>query len=106
MLMATLQANVRAFAEEPLSLVDMVARLNRATFARSGGGRRFTTAFFAELDVESRALRWVNAGHNPPILKRAGGGTEHLHEGGLPLGILLSAAYESGTTTLQPGDTL
>lgn len=106
MLMATLQANVRAFADEPVSLVEMVSRLNRCTCARSGGGRRFTTAFFAELDSQSGSLSYLNAGHNPPILVRAGGSIEQLTEGGLPLGIQPAAPYQRGTTVLQPGDTL
>jgi len=107
MLMATLQANVRAFADEPTPLVDMIARLNRCSCARSGGGRRFTTAFFAELDLQTLRLEYVNAGHNPPMLIRnASAPPAHLDIGGLPLGVMPAAPYQSGAVTLAPGDAL
>jgi len=48
----------------------------------------------------------VNAGHNPPILRRTGGALEYLKDGGLPLGAFPAARYESGRTELGPGDAL
>jgi sigma-B regulation protein RsbU (phosphoserine phosphatase) len=48
----------------------------------------------------------VNAGHNPPILRRAGGETEKLEAGGLPLGIDGSATFDTAGMELRPGDAL
>ena len=62
--------------------------------------------FIAEYDPASRTLSYVNAGHNPPILRRRTGAIERLQEGGIPLGIQQNAAYESGTVTLEAGDWL
>ena len=67
---------------------------------------RFTTAFIAEFDPATHGLTYINAGHNAPIVKRASGKIERLSNGGLPLGILPEAAYESGSLVLQPGDWL
>ncbi|MHB8504015.1 MAG: PP2C family protein-serine/threonine phosphatase, partial [Candidatus Acidiferrales bacterium] len=69
-------------------------------------GRRFTTAVLAEYDPATRHLAYVNAGHNPPILRRANGEIEKLEVGGLPLGIEIGAGYETATTDVKPGDAL
>ena len=49
---------------------------------------------------------YVNAGHNPPVLRRAGGTLEKLEVGGLPLGIDAVAVYETASIELQSGDAL
>ena len=51
-------------------------------------------------------LTYINAGHNTPILRRSAGTVERLTIGGLPLGILAGASYESGSLVLQEGDWL
>jgi sigma-B regulation protein RsbU (phosphoserine phosphatase) len=106
LLMATLQASLRTIAGEGASLGDLVVRLNRYASAHSLDGRRFTTAVFGEYDPATRHLAYVNAGHNPPILRRANGATEKLEAGGLPLGIDAGAAYDSAALDLKPGDAL
>ncbi len=106
LLMATFQASLRTLSETSCSLPDLVASMNRYASTNSQGGRRFTTAFLAEFDPGSRALTYINAGHNTPILRHSSGATERLTNGGLPLGIQADAAYESGNLTLQPGDWL
>ncbi len=106
LLMATLQASLRTLAAAPIPLPALVARLNSYTCAHSLGGLRFTTAFIAELDPRTLTLSYVNAGHNPPVLRRVSGGFEHLQAGGLPLGIQAAAQYEVGTVQLGYGDLL
>ncbi len=106
LVMATLQASLRTLAALPGSLLDLVARFNDYACAQNQGGRRFTTAFLAELEPASGRLEWVNAGHNWPVLRRSSGAIERLETGGLPLGISKVKRYESGTTTLTQGDLL
>lgn len=106
LLMATLQASLRTLALEPTSLLELVAGLNSYACEHSQSGRRFTTAFIAELDLTTSTLTYVNAGHNQPMLMRAGGALDRLGEGGLPLGIMRRAAYQSGETVLGAGDRL
>jgi phosphoserine phosphatase RsbU/P len=106
LLMSTLQASLRTIAGEGAPLLDLVVRLNRYASAHSLDGRRFTTAVIAEYDPQTRKLRYVNAGHNSPIVRRAGAVTETLEVGGLPLGIDALATYQTGEITLQPGDAL
>lgn len=106
MLMATIQASLKTLCMTPGSLTDLVVRMNLYACSNSQNGRRFTTAFLGEYDPASRVLHYVNAGHNAPILRRPSGKTEELRAGGLPLGVMESAAYESGTVTIEPGDLL
>jgi phosphoserine phosphatase RsbU/P len=106
LLMATLQASLRTIAGEGTPLGELVVRLNRYASAHSLDGRRFTTAVLAEYEPATRRLAYVNAGHNPPILRRTGGTLEKLEAGGLPLGIDMGAAYETAAIELKSGDAL
>jgi hypothetical protein len=106
LLMARFEASVHLLCDESAPLAEVMERLNRAIWERSGGGRHFITCFAAELDVESRALTWVSAGHNPPLVVRSDGKVERLAQGGLPLGMFPGARYESGRGELRPGDAL
>ena len=106
MLMATYQASLKTLAGTTESLTELVGRMNNYACGNSQNGRRFTTTFIAEYDPASRGLIYVNAGHNPPILRRQTGAVERLQAGGIPLGIELNAAYASGKVTLASGDWL
>jgi len=106
LLMATFQASLQSVCSLADSIEDLVARMNESACTRSLGGRRFTTAFFCEIEPLSGAVRFINAGHNYPFLRRADGGIETLRTGGLPLGISSEAAYEVEATRLGPGDLL
>lgn len=110
LLMATFQASLRALSATPASLDEIVVGLDRYCRAHSLEGRRFTTAFLAEIDPVTREMRCVNAGHNAPILRRASGVIERLESAGPPFGLPLftanEIAYPSASTQLQPGDLL
>jgi phosphoserine phosphatase RsbU/P len=67
---------------------------------------KFVTAFYGVLDHKNRVLLFSNAGHNPPILLRADGRIEYLHEGGVALGVLGEARYEERPIALRSGDVL
>lgn len=106
LLMANVQAALRALAPMNYSLSDATARLNDLTFLNTGQGR-FITFFWGVLDVSTGHLRYVNAGHNPPFLLRSDGSIERLDQGGLILGIMKTVApYIEGNVDLKHGDTL
>ncbi len=106
MLMATLQASLKTLSTAQVALPELVANMNKYACSNSQGGLRFTTAFLAEYDAARRTFHYINAGHNNPILRRANGSIERLDVGGLPLGILPEAKYESASVSLTPGDWL
>jgi phosphoserine phosphatase RsbU/P len=106
LLTATLQASLRTLAALPGSLPELVDRVNRYACEQSLNGRRFTTAFLAELEPATGCLIYVNAGHNWPVLRRASGAIDRMEAGGLPLGISAVRQYQSGVAKLGQGDVL
>jgi serine phosphatase RsbU (regulator of sigma subunit) len=106
MLMATFQASLKTLSTAQVPLEELAANMNRYACSNSQGGLRFTTAFLAEYDAARRIFHYINAGHNNPILRRASGLIERLDVGGLPLGIMPEAKYESASVALAPGDWL
>ncbi len=106
MLMATFQASLKTLSATRVPFAELVAGMNQYACSNSNGGLRFTTSFLGEYDPAKRTLTYINAGHNQPMLRRQSGAIERLDAGGLPLGILSSATYQSGVVQLQSGDWL
>ena len=108
LLMATFQASLHTVARNGVPLEELVVRLNRYACAHSFGGMRFTTALLGEYDPATRRLEYINAGHNAPVVRRAGPNCviERLDASGVPFGISLDATYEVGTIQLVPQDAL
>src|SRR5262245_47267501 len=104
LLMAKLQATLRAVAPEGGSLGSLGSRLN-AILHRDGLENRFATLFYAEVDPSSGRVRWLNAGHNPPLVLRAGT-IDRLEASSMPLGMFETVSYEEGTVDLAAGETL
>lgn len=106
LLMAKLSSDTRyclASARLPAEAID---NLNTA-FCRDGWEDRFVTFVLGVIDLENHELTIVNAGHMPPILRRANGAVEELDaETGLPLGVAPEVNYGQHVVTLEPGDSL
>ena len=66
----------------------------------------FVTVFYAVWDPFTHQLTYANGGHNPPLLIRANGEIELLHNTGVILGILPEVEIHQRTITLHPNDTL
>ncbi|HKO62597.1 MAG TPA: SpoIIE family protein phosphatase [Pyrinomonadaceae bacterium] len=105
LLMSSLHAAVHAQTGSHDTLVDTITAVNKY-LAENIPPNRFVTLFFAELDPESGALSFLNAGHNPPLIVHSAGTVEQLSSGGLPLGIKADAEYREGRTHLKHGDVL
>ncbi|HYV75162.1 MAG TPA: PP2C family protein-serine/threonine phosphatase [Candidatus Binatia bacterium] len=106
LLMATIQSSLKTLAAAPLTLSELVQRMNVYACSNSQNGRRFTTAFVADYDPATRTMVYVNAGHNPPILRRRSGAIERLQAGGIPLGILETTPYAADSVVFEEGDWL
>lgn len=105
LLMALLLAMLRTLVDEHLEGAPLMARLN-AQIVKHAPPSRFITLFLATFEPSSGRLVYVNAGHNPPLLRRATGVYEHLRAGGIALGMFEHSTYTEGAVTLQPGDLL
>lgn len=71
LLMANLQASLRAWASVENDLVKIIERLNEIVVSNTNGDR-FITLFLGLYNEKTKELKYVNAGHNPPILLRDG----------------------------------
>ena len=105
LLMSSVQAVFRTLSDVEPSPASLLRSLNRHLI-RSANPNKFCSFFFGELDPASGALRYVNAGHNPPILLRTSDSVELLRAGGCVLGVFEDAEFEEGTADLNPGDLL
>ena len=106
LLMATFQASLKTLSSTGCSLPQLVSGMNNYACCNSQGGLRFTTAFIGEYEPDARRLKYINAGHNNPVLRRSDGTIERLDAGGLPFGIQQDVKYASGEVTLANGDWL
>ena len=106
LLMANIQATIRALVPLHLPLGELTGRVNDLMCPNTGG-TRFVTFFWGCLDVHTRRFTYVNAGHNHPYVMRADGSAERLDKGGMILGVMETVIpYEEGTVDLHPGDLL
>jgi Stage II sporulation protein E (SpoIIE) len=104
----TAAVSVSAYRNSRRQLFDLpgtYAAVDAALLAEFGGDR-FATAVLAHLDLGTGRLRWVNAGHPPPLLLRGGKLVKTLDlRPNTPLGIPFGEAEVSvGEEQLEPGD--
>lgn len=105
LLMSSLHAAIHGQVAAKTPLQQMVMSVN-LYLAENTPANRFITLFVAELDPATGDLMYINAGHNPPLVGRANGTVEQLGAGGLPLGLMSFAEYDTGSVHLDPGDVL
>jgi serine phosphatase RsbU (regulator of sigma subunit) len=83
-----------------------LAAIDEALAGQFGRGR-FVTALIAELELDSGRLRWVVAGHPPPLLLRRGKVVKELaRRPNAPLGLRLNDNLVVHEEVLEPGDRL
>ncbi|MFN0157949.1 MAG: GAF domain-containing SpoIIE family protein phosphatase [Bacteroidota bacterium] len=106
LLMANLQATIRALVPLDLSISELTARVNDL-MCQNTGSDKFITFFWAFIDPAAFTLTYVNAGHNYPYLIHRDRTHERLDKGGMILGIIpTTVPYEQATVQLQHGDLL
>jgi len=105
LLMANLQAAVRAHASESAAPAQVCEQLNRM-FCSVSAHERFITLFYGLLDMRHRTLVYCNAGHSPGLLVRRNNRLIRLGAGGPLLGEFEGLFYEQGQVQLEPGDRL
>jgi sigma-B regulation protein RsbU (phosphoserine phosphatase) len=79
--------------------------VNRQVYGSSLADR-YATLFYGVFDGEKRTLRYVNAGHHPPMVIRQDNSILWLETGGAPVGMFPDWAYDEGAVELRPGDTV
>ncbi len=105
LLMSSLHAAIHGQVAAKRSLGEIVTSVNQY-LSENTPTNRFVTLFIAELNPADGTLKYINAGHNPPLIGRSSGAVEQLESGGFPLGIMPLAEYEIGETKLESGEAL
>lgn len=82
-----------------------LAVINELLYEDLNGAEQFISMFYLRYTPRTRELRYASAGHNPPLLLRAGAPScEQLDAEGLVLGVLKDVKFEEKVLTLAPGD--
>lgn len=105
LILSGLQATLRAEAGPEARPEPVVRKINERLCADVQPGS-FASLLYGHLDLNTRAFRYVNAGHPAGLIVRRDGSLERLEEGGILLGIEPEAAYQSGSSTFESGDLL
>jgi sigma-B regulation protein RsbU (phosphoserine phosphatase) len=105
LLMATLQATLRGQIMIDASPKTCLNRSNTLIY-KATDAEKFVTLFYGVLDGGTHELTYSNAGHNYPLLLKAGQKPVRLELGGLILGCLEEYSYTEGTLRLEAGDAL
>ena len=104
MFMMTAKTIIKDLAESGLSVNEIFTRANEKLCENNESGM-FVTAWMGILDVPSGKLQFANAGHNPPLLKRADGSFEYLKtRAGFVLAGMDGVRYRAGEIALSAGD--
>ncbi len=104
LLMAKLQATLRALADEDTPIVALGQKTNRI-LCRDGLPNRFATLVYLELSAQSGLVRVLNAGHPPPLVLRDTR-LEELPTGAMALGMLPDATFSEQQVQLTAGDAI
>ena len=106
MFMMTAKTIIKDLAESGMDVNDIFTKANEKLCENNESGM-FVTAWMGILDITTGQLKFANAGHNPPLLKRANGSFEYLRtRAGFVLAGMEGIRYRSGELTLYPGDRL
>lgn len=109
LIMASLQASIRAQAMHPhLDLSALVRDVNRLVYG-SLPPNFFASLFYGEYEPATRLLKYVNAGHHPPIVVRGQDGRcdmLHLESQDIPVGISQDSQFATETIQLEIDDVL
>ena len=106
MFMMTAKTIIKDLAESGMAVNDIFTKANEKLCENNESGM-FVTAWMGILDLTSGKVQFANAGHNPPLLKRADGSFEYLKtRAGFVLAGMEGVCYRANELTLSPGDRL
>jgi len=104
--MALSRSVIRSVVGQEDDLSKEIGKANRLIWRDSAEGT-FITLFYAQFKEKSGRIRYVNAGHNPPLLYRSETQKfETLSRTGMAAGVDGDVAYQQETINLKAGDFL
>ena len=106
MFMMTAKTIIKDLAESGMPVNEIFTRANEKLCENNESGM-FVTAWMGILDLTTGQMQFANAGHNPPLLKRANGDFEYLKtRAGFVLAGMEGVRYRAGELMMYPGDRL
>lgn len=97
---------IRNQAQAGLTPAEIFHHANNQLCENNGEGL-FVTSFLGILDLETGKLSFSNAGHNPPLIHKAGGGYEYLTlRPGFVLAGMEDMNFPEAEITMEPGDSI
>ncbi|HLY20370.1 MAG TPA: SpoIIE family protein phosphatase [Bryobacteraceae bacterium] len=102
LLASFLQGAFLAASHGDAALHQRLQRINTFLIERTAG-EKYATVFYGLLERGGR-LHYVNAGHCPPLIVRAGGGLESLAATAMPVGLVEPAEFDVHEVSLASGD--
>jgi len=102
---AMLYASVTTLSSSSNSPETILSQVETILRNQLGEGH-YLTIFYGVLDLATRVLNYVNAGHCPPIVRRHDGSVESLAPTRPVLGLMLDASFRSERLRLSSGDCL
>jgi serine phosphatase RsbU (regulator of sigma subunit) len=103
--MSAATVSIGLLAEIGGELEDLAPLLHRQLY-RAFISERFITLFVAELDATNGKLRYVNAGHEPPLLIGEDGSLRSLESTGMAMAMVEEPIFQAAEVTLKTGDLL
>lgn len=104
--MAHLNAMLRGLAPQMRDDLPSLARKVNALLLEAAAPQHYVTLFLSVYEERRRKLRYVNCGHVPPILLRAGGEADWLSSTAPAVGLLEAFMAQQNEISLGVGDTL
>lgn len=106
MFMMQAKTMLKSLSESGLSPEQVFTQANDK-LCQNNEAEMFVTAWMGVLDLRSGLLTFVNAGHNPPLLRHRDGTSRYVKSpAGLVLAGLEGIVYRAQELQLQPGDLL
>ncbi len=102
--MAMIDSLILSGASRHRSPAAVLLEVNQTILRQWQSSGMFATVFLSVLDLKNQTLQYANAGHNPPMVRRASGAIESLTKTGHALGVFDELQMSKRTITLAPGD--
>lgn len=100
------KATIQSYLKSGLGIVEAVEKVNHRLTVNNDANM-FVTAWIGVIDLATGEVEYVNAGHNPPLVKRADGSIEYLTaKSGPPLAVMDGVEFRRQSLLLEPGDGL
>lgn len=104
MFMMTAKTLIKSLVESGIEPSDAFTKANNKLCENNEAGM-FVTAWLGILDLNTGVLKYVNAGHNPPLIKRNGGYFEYIcSKPNFILAVMKNIKYKANEIQLSPED--